>query len=457
MLESREAFFLASTPSRIGAPLLGRALLAMAASQATEGPIAEKIAFHQKVYDLLAHKADEQLRQLETVLTRHQLTVACRPESARGFIAWRDAVINAVLDSVTAGTPASVAALVGLHMGEALLCESLLATTLALLSVAPLRADIAEQARGLAERIQQAAAQLTQLVGLPLATPATQRIGGQIVAVLGAAPDLRPDGVDAARAAAVREHQGQLDTLCEALAAALAPELDRVLLVPPFLLGYLPSATGVPFQCLELVAMLEPGAPPALLARCRELLARLREGNRETVDNVLAVEALLRHERLSIPPRPQTAAEFFAWLAPIRQAAPRTVQPLSASGGVMALGFFLADLLVTLRVGVETLLLLDAAPEHVPAQAQLAVSVQGVAGARHNLDQALRHPATPEPVRAIGRRIAERVAQAPALNAPRPAVDRIAALTTVAAEIPRAKDEIASLLVKIQEGTGGAS
>ena len=189
---------------------------------------------------------------------------------------------------------------------RALLAESLIATALSLLTVAPGHPVLVQQVTALSAQLRQATLQLAQVIRLPLATPAIRRAGGELVTALGAAPDLSPEGVDAVRAAAVRDHQGQVDTLRQALEAALLPEAPPMLLVPAFLLGYLPTAAGRGFQGMDLLLQLERGAEPVLIARGQELLTELRAHNRETVDSVLAVEALLHHVGLPAPARPQT-------------------------------------------------------------------------------------------------------------------------------------------------------
>ena len=452
MLQVRNAFFLACTSALVQAPVFGRQILAtVAPGGAPPGLLADKITFNAKAYDLLERHFQQHLAEIESILVRHDLAAAARPQSAESFVPWRDELLRKVLAAVPAGTSVSLAVVLGLQVGEALLAESLLATVLSLLTVAPGHPDLMQQATALAGRIRKAAGQLAQLVSLPLATPAIRRIGGQIVAALEAAPDLRPEGVDAERAAAVRDHQGQVDQLRQALEAALLPEAPPALLVPPFLLGYLPTATGLPFQCLDVLAQLERDASPELLAEGQQLASGLRAGNRETVDNVLAVETLLHHLGLDVPPRPQTPEEYYAWLAQIRQAAPRAVVAMAPDGGVMLLGFFLADLLITLRVGLTALRMLAVAPDHAPALAQLAGSAKGLGGARVNFEQALRHPATPEPALAIGRRLVSRFSQVPGLLGPEPIAARLSALEEVAAELVRGKDEIVAVLVEAQK------
>jgi hypothetical protein len=452
MIQLRQAFFLASTPSLVEVPVVGRQILALLApGGAAPGPLAEKLAFNEKVSVLLEHKASERIVEVELELQRHQLAAPARPTTAESFAPWRNAIITTVLAAIPAGTPASLTFVLGLQVGEALLAESGLATALSMLTVAPGHPALTQEATTLATRLHQATAQLAKLVALPLATPAIHELGGQLVAALDAAPDLRPEGVDAARAAAVRDHQGQVDALRLALLAALPADAPPTLLVPPFLLGYLPTATGTPFQGLDLLAQLERGAAPALLARSQQLASDLRAGNRDTATNVLAVEAVLRHLGLAVPPRPQTAEEYFAWLGQIRQAAPRAVDSMSPAGGALLLGFFLADLTVTLQVGLVALRMLEAAPEHAPVLAQVAASTKGLGGARVNFEQALRHPATPEPALAIGRRLAERFAQAPALDAPLPVAARRQALEEVDAELTNGKDLIVAVLVQAQQ------
>ncbi len=451
MLHTHEAFFLASLPAVVGVPLLGPQLLASVVVDTADGALADQLVFNQKVYALQAHTAAQRLDEITATLQRHRLDVPARPHDGQSFLAFRDALHQTVLGAVATGTAASLAAFVGFNLGEVLLTEHFLATALSLLAVAPDQPALVQHTRDLAARFTKAAAQLAQLVVLPLATPVLRRIGGEIVAALDAVPDLGPEGVDAGRAAAVREHQGQLEKLRQALAAALVTEAPPELLVPSFLLGYLPTATGIPFQCLDLFAQLEKDAPPALLDKSHELTERLRASNRETVDNVLAVEALLQHVKLAAPARPHTAADYFAWLAQIRPAASTTVQPMSRAGGALVLGFFLADLLVTMKVEVATLEISAVAPQHPPVLAQLAASAQAVGSARQNLDQALRHPALPEPARTIGRRLADQVAQAANPNLTQPLSARLAALETAVAALQKGKDELVAVLVQAQQ------
>ena len=119
MLQLREAFILASTPALVGAPLLGRQLLALAApGGAPPGPLADKLAFNTKVYDLLDHRAAERIDAIEKELQHHQLTVPGRPKSSDSFAPWRDSIIKSVLSAVAPGTPASLAVVLGLQVGE---------------------------------------------------------------------------------------------------------------------------------------------------------------------------------------------------------------------------------------------------------------------------------------------------------------------------------------------------
>src|SRR4051812_24480231 len=116
-MEPAEAFYVGYLTSMVGVPLRGVELMNRVGKHAT-GSFAT--AVDAQIHGFRTHNAQtvENVLRVESILTRHGLPKAARPQTVDDWVTWADHASKIAGGAVTAQSPAAAALVAGGYFGD---------------------------------------------------------------------------------------------------------------------------------------------------------------------------------------------------------------------------------------------------------------------------------------------------------------------------------------------------
>jgi hypothetical protein len=181
-------------------------------------------------------------------------------------------------------------------------------------------------------------------------------------------------------------------------------------------LGLFSQLVGFRFNGVEIIERIKP-AEGALMAVAKKHVDALNNRNKETIDLVTTLDAIIVKNGFPFPGQPKTLDEYVAWAKAIREST------LAAAGGdvqvetAFHLGYALGDATTTASLGSMVEDLLTQVPDHPFLNKEADALLVSLANTRKQLVLLKDSPALPEKACAAAREAVVLVVNPPANHA----------------------------------------